>query len=167
MPSERSLSTAAKAGRSPRSSPHVEDGFGLDLADVLQEGDALVHARGTEFEDHPPRFDDQTVPGGEVGEGFAQRLERGLRVRRATGVDRDRAALLLDPGALPGADLVEDPGQLGADGGDAGVRGGGADGAGAGVPAFDAVVAEDDEVVEARDAREAAVADRDARPGGR
>lgn len=139
----------------------------MDLADVLQEGDALVHARRTEFEDHPTGFDDQAVAGGEVGEGFAQCLERGQGVLRAAGVDRDRAALLLDPGAVPGADPVEDPGQLGADGGDARVRGGGVDGAGAGVPAFGAVVAEDDEVVEARDTREAAVADRRMRPGGR
>lgn len=66
------------------------------------------------------------------------------------------------PGQAAGA--VEEAGEFGADGGDARVRGGGLDGAGDGVPAFGAVVPEDDEVFEAGDSGEAAVADGD--PGG-
>lgn len=107
------------------------------------------------------------MPGGELAERAAQRLERGLRVGGPAGVDGDRPALLLDPGAVPGAGPVEHAGEFGADRGDAGVRGGGVDGAGHRVPALGAVVAEDDEVVEARDSGRAAVPDRDSRPGGR
>ena len=140
----------------------VEDGLGADLADVVEEGDALVHAGRAQFQDHAAGFDDQSVAGGELGERGAQGLEGGLRVLGAAGVDGERAALLLDPGALPGGDPVEEAGQFGAGGRDAGMRGGGVDGAGDGVPAFGAVVAEDDQVFQAGDAREAAVADRDA-----
>src|SRR5690606_40531952 len=67
------------------------------------------------------------------------------------------SALLLDPGALPGAHPVQQPRQLRPHGGHPGVRFGGGDGAGDGVPALRAVVAEHDQVLQAGDAREAAV----------
>ena len=64
-----------------------------------RERDALVHARRAQLQDHAARFDDQAVAGGELAERVAQRLEGGLRVGGAAGVDGDRPALLLDPGA--------------------------------------------------------------------
>ena len=109
---------------------------------------------------------------GECGERAAQPVEGALGVGGAAGVDGDGAAALaldggLDPGAVPDAGRVQDAGEFGLYGGDAGVRGGRVDGAGGGFPALGAVVAEDDEMVQARYAREAAEADRDGRPGGR
>ena len=107
------------------------------------------------------------MAGGEVGDRPAQCLERGLRVLGAARVHGDRAALLLDPGALPGAHRVEQTRQLGPHGGDARDARAGVHGAADGVPALGAVVAEYDEVFEPCDPGEAAVPHGDARgPAG-
>src|SRR5690606_20735420 len=139
----------------------VEDRPGADLARVLLQGDALVHAGRAQLQHHPARLHDQAVPGGQAGQRLPQGLEGGLRLGGPAGVHGHRAALLLDPGASPGAAPVQRPGQLGPHGGVPGGGFGGGDGAGDGVPALRAVVAEHDQVLQAGDAREAAVADRD------
>ncbi len=126
----------------------VEDGAGAPLADVLREGDALVHAGRAEFEDQATGFDDQAVSGGELGEGAAQGLEGGLRIGGAARVHGDRPPLLLDPRTLAHPGGVEHSRQLGPHGGDPGMRGGSAHGAGAGVPALGTVVPQHHELLE-------------------
>ncbi|CAG6393807.1 hypothetical protein SCOCK_220061 [Actinacidiphila cocklensis] len=138
----------------------VEDAAGVHLAQIRRQGDALVHTGRAQLQDVASRLDHQVVVGGELGQWDAQRLEGGVRVLGAAGVDGDRpAALVLDPGAPPGAVAVEEAGQLRADRGDAGVGAGVVHLGGVRVPALGTVVAEDDEVVQGGDPGEAAVAD--------
>ncbi len=99
-----------------------------DLAYVRGQGDALVHARRAQLQDQAAGFDASGRagrPGRRAGRAAPRRRPRGPR-RGGCGRRRP-AALLLDPGAVPGADAVEEPGQFRADGGHAGVGAGGVD----------------------------------------
>ena len=103
----RMTRTAAKAGRSPRSSPQNRTEAAARSRARLRSAAALVHAGRAQLDDHPAGLGRQAQPLGQVAERAAQRGQRGSGIGRAAGVHGQRVHLVLDPGTVRGAGPAE------------------------------------------------------------